>query len=418
MNTIGSVLFDNTGGAMLRCQRSKDRQDTFLPGLLVMYPGDAAQRIISQNSILAVYCVGCFITWGVTRLNTRYTDLRGSFDLVRGIVSDGFVVEHGFMYLTVARPHHRDTKMLPYFPFGQQFNEKMGTFPLPESDRLIEVDEHYRTEVALKCQLLTERPDYYYQSLPGHETAQWDVLEVVLCNMARFHPEQFRFQQEGGYWHWHNHRLNEQTTFTFGQAATLPLEPLDWVGRQVQEDLILLAGNDATLVAGQLCFGNGWCLDEKMGLPFWQIHAPIVPIVEPMMLAARKLMERLPVGRPVWRLNWSVKLTDQLDMTSRHTPVLDQLLTDRLPYLTPDTIGQQLFVRIERQTLTRLPRSGAILFGIHTYQNRLDREATDPDRARRMAQVFRSTPPAMLAYKGMTDFTPALINYLTSPSHD
>ncbi|MFD2934138.1 heme-dependent oxidative N-demethylase family protein [Spirosoma flavum] len=302
--------------------------------------------------------------------------------------------------------------MLPYFPFGQQFNDKMGTAPLPESDRLVEVDEHYQAEIALKRQLLTELPGYYYQTLPGHETAQWEVLETVLQNLVRFAPDQFILHQAGNRWHWINQLLTEEQVFTFGDAATLPLDPLDWVGRQVQEDLILLTGTEAALVAGQLCFGNGWCLDEKVGLPFWQIHAPIIPIVEPMMQAAQKLMERLPVGRPVLRINWSVKVTDQLDMTSRHTPALDQLLADRLPYLTPETIGEHIYIRIERQTLTRMPQSGAILFGIHTHQNLLAHEATDQARADRMAKVFSTTPRTMIDYKGMTAFLPALLSYL------
>ncbi|RYF45883.1 MAG: DUF3445 domain-containing protein, partial [Cytophagaceae bacterium] len=244
----------------------------------------------------------------------------------------------------------------------------MGTAPLPESDRLVEVDEHHQTEIALKKQLLAELPTYYFQMLPGHETAQWEVLQLVLQNLARFHLSQFTLRQEGRRWHWTNRLLDEETTFTMGDSGTLPNAPLDWVGRQVQEDLVLLTGPESTLIGGQLCFGNGWCLDEKIGLPFWQIHAPIVPIVSPMIQAAQKLMERLPVGRPVWRMNWSVKITDQLDMTSRHTPALDQRLADLLPSITPDTVSDQLYLRLERQTLTRLPTSGAILFGIHTYQ--------------------------------------------------
>ncbi len=317
------------------------------------------------------------------------------------------------MYLAFETPGHTSGSMLPYFPFGQRFNDKMGTAPLPESDRLVEVDAHYKAEIALKKQLLTELPAYYFQTLPGHETAQWEVLELVLQHLARFCPDWFSLWQQGKQWHWQNHLLAEETTFTFGDPGTLPVAPLDWVGRQVQEDIVILAGADSTLVGGQLCFGNGWCLNEKIGLPFWQIHAPIMPIVEPMIRAAQKLMERLPVGRPVWRVNWSVKVTDQLDMTSRHTPALDQLLADRLPSLTPNMIGSQLFLRIERQTLTRLPRSGAILFGIHTYQNRLANELnTRPDAALRLAQVFSTTPPAMLAYKGMTAFLPALLTYL------
>lgn len=303
--------------------------------------------------------------------------------------------------------------MLPYFPFGQQFNDKMGTLPLTENDRLIEVDEHYRSDVALKRALLTELPDYYFQALPGHEAAQWEVLAIVLSNLVRFSPGQFALQKKGNHWHWQNHLLNEDLSFIFGDSSTLPLAPLDWAGRHVQEDLTLLAGNEATLIAGQLCFANDWCLDEKIGLPFWQIHAPVVSIVEPMLIAAQKFMERLPAGRPVWRANWSVKLTNQLDMTSRHTPALKALLTNRLPELTPDTIGEQVYLRIERQTLTRLPQSGAILFGIHTYQNLLASELAERlDGASRLTRVFRTTPADMLHYKSMTPFMPVLLAYL------
>lgn len=306
--------------------------------------------------------------------------------------------------------------MLPYFPFGQQFNDKMGTLPLLETDRLIEVDEHYRDEIILKRQCLTELPTYYYQALPGIETAQWEVLKLVLRNLTQFNPDYFALRQTGNHWHWINHLLHEETRFTFGDSSTLPGEPLDWVGRQVQEDLLILAGTDGKLVAGQLCFASDWCLDEKMGLPFWQIHAPIVPIVEPMMRAAQKLMERLPVGRPVWRANWSLKVSNQLDMTSRHTLAFKQLLADQLPSLTPETIGERLYLRVERQTLTRLPQSNAILFGIHTYQNLLAHEAADAERANRLAQVFSTTPPAMLTYKGMTEFLPDLLAYLRAKS--
>ncbi|AUD06397.1 heme-dependent oxidative N-demethylase family protein [Spirosoma pollinicola] len=303
--------------------------------------------------------------------------------------------------------------MLPYFPFGQQFNDKMGTYPFGENDPLIDVDDNYPAELLLKRALLSERPDYYYQTLPGCETAQWEALELILTTLAQTKPDQFTLHKEQTTWHWNNHLLNEKTDFIPGDSSTLPTDPLNWAGLQVQEDLLLLAGEDASLVAGHLCFANDWCLDEKLGLPFWQIHAPIIPIVEPMMRAAQKSLERLPVGRPVWRLNWSVKVTDQLDMTSRHLPALKQALAEQLPYLTPNTIGNQLFIRVERQTLTRLPRSGAILFGIHTYQNRLANEVNSrPGGAAHMANVFSTTPPAMLDYKSMTDFLPALLTYL------
>ncbi len=303
--------------------------------------------------------------------------------------------------------------MLPYFPFGNHFNDKIGTVLLAENEPLVDVDDHYRAEVQLKRQLLTDHPDYYFQAQPGYETAQWDVLELVLNYLSCFWPDSFSLHKTGNVWQWENHLLNETATFTFGDAATLPVAPLDWVGRQIQEDLLVLAGDGPSLVAGQLCFGNVWSLDEKLGLPFWEIHAPITPIVEPMMRAAQNVMNRLPVGRPVWRLNWSIKTSDQLDMTTRRMPELNQQLHDQLPFLTPETIDSQVFIRIERQTLTRLPRSQAILFGLHTYQNRLDHElAQRTNAAQKLLNVLTTAPPALIAYKGISPFLAPLIDHL------
>ena len=305
--------------------------------------------------------------------------------------------------------------MLPYFPFGNQFNDKIGTSLLTEADPLLVVDAHYRNEMGLKRQLLTELPDYYFQVRPDTETGQWDVLGLVLDQLAHHYPDQFQLKKEGSRWHWENHLLAETTSFTFDNTDTLPLPPLDWVGRQVQEDLLLLAGPEPSLVAGQLCFANAWCLDEKLGLPFWAIHAPITGIVTPMMRAAQKVMERLPAGRPLWRLNWSIKATDQLDLTSRHTPAQHAELATLLPYLTTDTVGHHLFVRIEFQTLTRLPRSQAILFGLHTYQNRLDRELAErPHAAQKLLNVLQTAPPALLDYKGITPYLPPLLAGLSA----
>ncbi|MBN8825650.1 MULTISPECIES: DUF3445 domain-containing protein [unclassified Spirosoma] len=302
--------------------------------------------------------------------------------------------------------------MLPYFPFGQRFNDKMGTTPLSESDRLLEINSLYPSEIGLKRQLLAELPTYYFQALSGYESAQWEALEWLLYKLANTYPAQFSLTRQDNQWHWVNHILAEETTFRQGDDTSLPHAPLDWVGRQVQEDVLLLSGHEGRLVAGQLCFANDWSLDEKIGLPFWQIHAPINPIVEPMMRSAEAFMQRLPAGKSFWRANWSVKVSNQLDRSTRHLPTLKQQLNDCLPRLTIDTIGDQLYLRVERQTLTRLPKSGVILFTIHTYQSRLADEAADPNRAARMVQVFSTTPPAMIDYKSMTHFLPALLNYL------
>jgi dimethylamine monooxygenase subunit A len=95
----------------------------------------------------------------------------------------------------------------------------------------------------------------------------------VLGDLARSHPHAFELTRSGQRLRWHNRLLQEEVSFTLGDESSLPFSPLDWLGRQVQEDLVLVrADAEGTLVGGQLCFPNGWDLPERVGLPYLAIH--------------------------------------------------------------------------------------------------------------------------------------------------
>ena len=153
------------------------------------------------------------------------------------------------------------TNPLPYFPFGQQFDLRMGTSAFKADDRLIEVDQDYDHEISEKKKILDSDHRYYYRSAEGSDAAQWDVLKLLLENLVRFQPDLFKLEINGDEWQWHNGKTGEDFHFIYGKKDTLPFEPLDWAGRQVQEDLVILSNDDsATLIAGQLCFANGYSL--------------------------------------------------------------------------------------------------------------------------------------------------------------
>jgi hypothetical protein len=196
-----------------------------------------------------------------------------------------------------------------------------------------------------------------------------------------------------------------------GDSASLPLPPLDWVGRQMQEDLLILSGNaedGMPLVAGQLCFPNGWCLDDKMGKSFLGIHHEVPLFAHHLGRSSSLLLERLKPERPVWRINWSLKATPRLNLIPRF------FAEERQAHLTPANIGACCFLRLERQTLSRLPRTGCILFTIHTYQAPLDAVVESADVARRIAGVVRTVPEEMLLYKGIASFLDPLLTYLAA----
>lgn len=302
--------------------------------------------------------------------------------------------------------------MFPYFPLkADTFSMAMGTQAL-ENGRLIEIDpDHYTTEIQLKRTLLADDQAHYLHAPEETLPAQWEVVDLLLEQLARDYPHYFTLTKNGKQVTWRNKLLQEETVFGIRQAASLPYAPLDWLGRQVQEDLLLLHA-DATqgipLVAGQLCFPNAWCLEEKLGKAFLAIHQEVPLFAERIGRSSYLLLERLKAGRPAWRLNWAIKNIPRLNLTPKYAHEVAQAQCD----LTPNNIGERCLLRVERQVLTRLPRTQDILFTIHTYQEPIATIARNAQQARILLGVLQTTPPEVLQYKGIAPFAPMLIAYL------
>jgi hypothetical protein len=84
--------------------------------------------------------------------------------------------------------------------------------------------------------------------------------------------------------------------------------------------------------------------------------------------------------------------------------------------ITADNAGDRLYLRVERQTLRRLPQSGAILFGIRVHSYALARAITTPLAASRLAEAVRALPEATVHYKSLKVFGPALLAWLDGRS--
>lgn len=285
----------------------------------------------------------------------------------------------------------------------------MGVHALNDNS-LIEVDEtSYHEELILKQCLLSEEYDQYFRALPDTEAMQWDVVELILPTMAALYPRHFVLLTNGNSWLWRNHLLNTETQFLLGDDRSLPLPPLDWLGRQVQEDLLIMSDAPGMpLVAGHLCFPNSWCLEDKLGLSLLDIHLPVPLFAETVGRSTSLLLERLKVGRPVTRVNWSIKATSRLNFMPRYAYEEQQAYQ----HLTSENIGERCFLRLERQTLSRLLHTKAVLFTIRTYQAPIMEVVHIADYARRIAGVVRTMPYEMQAYKALAPCADMLLAYL------
>jgi hypothetical protein len=301
---------------------------------------------------------------------------------------------------------------LPYFPFDDDVFKMIMKAQALLDHSLVEVDEDcYQDEMALKHALLSSDCDDYFRALDGTEAQQWEVLALLLPNMVARYPQHFELIVEGEHWWWRNQLLQTETHFVLGKTDSLPLPPLDWLGRQVHEDLLVMSGtadDGMRLIAGHLCFPNAWCIEEKIGKSYLGIHQPVPLFKEHLARPSGLLLERLKVGRPVWRINWAIKATPRLNLTPRY--FAEEV--EAYQHFTVENIGMRCFLRIERQTLSRLPQTSAVLFTVRTYQAPLAAVLTNVEHARRISGVIATMPKDMLIYKNIEPYIETLLTYI------
>jgi hypothetical protein len=139
-----------------------------------------------------------------------------------------------------------------------------------------------------------------------------------------------------------------------------------------------------------VCFPSHWSLDEKIGLPLALIHTPVAHYERELSEKVDRFHDRLAVDRPAWRRNWVVVPTDELHLPEYRT---DREIVDRL-----DPDGSPMWLRSERQTLRRLPRTGAIVFTIRVQRAPLGVLRDRPDLAARMLATTQSWDAAKRGY--------------------
>lgn len=278
-------------------------------------------------------------------------------------------------------------------------------------ESLIDVDEHYVAEMADRALVLKEDP-LRYQALPHMMQAQWDVLELLMEQQAAGYPEHFSLTRNGDRWRWINRPLGIDDTFTFGARETLPYEPLEYIGRQTQGDLCIVDQRDNNLWmdAGLVTTQADWSLDFDVGMNFMEWHGP-VPLAHGMGIFDRalKFLLNLQLGQPVRRFNWTMTVNPRLDTSPENYHKWGR---DRTT-VTPVNVGRKVHLRVELQTLWRLPRSNAMLFVIRCYLMSMEELVTVPKWARRFHRVLKTLPQELVDYKGMTRYRDTTVEWLS-----
>jgi dimethylamine monooxygenase subunit A len=241
----------------------------------------------------------------------------------------------------------------------------MGLRPLDLANWL-EFDEHYDAERAQKSELLAQHYDDVVATQPDGEAGSRELLAAVVAALHAARPD-----------------------------VAVDLDdrdhPIVAASRLVQEDLCVVVKDDAwRLRAACVCFPSRWVLASKIGTTLDEIHAPVPHYDEELARPTTALFDRLQADRSFWRLNWTL-----LDSPALHQPTAARV--------APSGQLADWYFRVERQTLRRLPISGAVVFTIRTYVTSaaaLARE--DGEFLPALLHAMDTASPDTQSYKGWT----------------
>jgi hypothetical protein len=295
-------------------------------------------------------------------------------------------------------PDHALNETLTHTPYdGSSQPFTIGLKPL-DPHEWIEIDGDLENYLAEKDRLYGTLPEKVFVEEADTGEAQREILDALVAYLPERFPETYR-------------RIGDAIEIpALGRRIALnaaETPPLRTASLLVPEDLILMRKGDNgwRLAAGSLCFPSSWSLTEKFGKPLHDIHEPVPgfgPGTRPAELIER-MFDRLQ-GQAVERFNWSLQAGDAL-----YHPISQRQRIDRATMqpskFSEDEIAAQAFIRVERQTLRKLPKSQDILFTIRIYLNPLSMLGKHPERATLAASFagqLAGLEQAQLDYKGLS----------------
>jgi hypothetical protein len=173
------------------------------------------------------------------------------------------------------------------------------------------------------------------------------------------------------------------------------LPPLYAAARRVADDLCLMEKRDGQwrLSALSLSAGSFFTARDAIAKSLRELHLPVTGFGDRFLARVERIFEGLRGDLVLERRNWTVLNTAVL-----HTPDPAPIRA-RIGEIDPVEAGRALNLRVERQTLRRLPQTGAAIFTIRVWVAPLERLADDPRRLAAFARAWREAPADFRAYK-------------------
>ncbi|KAF3798175.1 hypothetical protein GCG54_00010521 [Colletotrichum gloeosporioides] len=300
-----------------------------------------------------------------------------------------------------------------------------------DKDSWVLLDNDWPRYFQIKVRRLADRGDKIIQTMPVARDAAWELCQDLAEFLSRRYPSVYRVaRSEDNTQGWYRlGSINKIEMPAMGAAYDLNKHDSLTVAGLIQPaDInILVKGTDGyyQLAAMMLGIGGGQRIKDKIGktLADLQFSGHVPHYKEQLQRPLDHFLSELKFESPIQRNTTSISMHDEY-----HWPALTMGAEDdwdpelRGPGISTSSYGKwkppgpvknisQLWFRQERQTL-RLPRSGAVVWMVHTYIEPLVEVVREPGVPGRLASFVRSWDDELALHKGRHLYADVLLPYL------
>ncbi|KAG2752192.1 hypothetical protein P692DRAFT_20311419 [Suillus brevipes Sb2] len=276
----------------------------------------------------------------------------------------------------------------PYRPFRWEYHQNMSLKKL-EPDYWLELESTYRERISQRRQTYALHGKRVIDELPGSEAASKELMEMVIQYLCLRYPQQFEFDE----WTltFRNHILNSTANIS-------TVHPLVFLLENVPEDFLITQEDPDTglytLRAAVSTSAIGWNISQKIGKPLHEIHGPVPDYKEKMAFSMDRYFSKMPCNKPIQRGSWGLEIGEPLYLQT------DESDWSHRQHQDPNLPLSHIYMRVDWQTLRRLPKSRAIVFNFKALFTPVTDFRNEPFIPKLLLKVLLEGKKAIMEYKG------------------
>lgn len=261
---------------------------------------------------------------------------------------------------------------------------------------------------------LGTQQSFYYRSLTESFPAQRELRQRVITHLLEDHPQ--TFERSGSV-------VRSRITGQRLDLADESIEPLLQLSYLIEEDFMLLDdfGGMPRITAASNAYSTSGRLAASVGHDVAWAHLPVPNLTSKLGMRINQVLGSIHADIPCERFNW--QLTPMASVFFPHEDphaanaeamhaIVEILRHD------PSRAGELLWIRVERQTLSRLPESKTVAFSLHTYSDPLSCVQSDLDSVRAMLALLKNYSEERWTYSEMDIVREPLLAWLEKAANN